>query len=297
MKLRVLDLFAGRGGLSRMFKERGHEVITLDFDAKFGCDLTMDAIAFAEDPVRFLNEAAVRAGFIKEGETWLPGVIVGGPPCEALSVLTIMRHWHPPPSNEPKTDKARLAVRLVQAMLDVVAKVNGARAAVGMSPVWWWMENPRAKLRVLGVVVGLPRVTITACQYGASWQKPTDLWGNFPPSWVPRPTCKPGAACHVSAPRGSKQTGTIQGVGGKDKAAIRAEAPLGLSLSLCLACEVPLPAAPEDAEAAPVARLADQVPLGGASPREETLRTQSTGSRWTSTDQGELRATHIDRKL
>jgi hypothetical protein len=53
--------------------------------------------------------------------------------------------------------------------------------------------------------------------------KPTDIWTNFLSSndlfgdsklqgWLPKPICKNGDSCHVSAPRGS-QTGT-QGLKG-----------------------------------------------------------------------------------
>ena len=41
--------------------------------------------------------------------------------------------------------------------------------------------------------------------------KPTDIWTNCR-LWIPRPMCKNGDSCHVSAPRGAK-TGT-QGLKG-----------------------------------------------------------------------------------
>lgn len=58
---------------------------------------------------------------------------------------------------------------------------------------------------------GLPRYTITYCQYGDNRMKPTDIWTNYSnPNF--KPMCKNGDKCHESAPRGSK-TGT-QGLKG-----------------------------------------------------------------------------------
>ena len=60
---------------------------------------------------------------------------------------------------------------------------------------------------------GICRATVTYCQYGDTRMKPTDIWTNhldsplFSKGWKPRPICKNGDNCHVSAPRGS-QTGT-----------------------------------------------------------------------------------------
>lgn len=228
MTLRVLDVYAGRGGLNRAFRDRGHDVVSLDNDEEgtFGCTLTMDAVAFADDPLRYL--ATVRP------TGWLPDVILGGPPCSFLSVLQIGRHWHGPPTHAPKTDEARLAVKLVEAFLRIVATINDARQAQGLPKAWWWMENPRAKLRKLRPGKGLRRVTVTYCQYAEPGelrsQKPTDLWGNWPPSWKARRACKPRASCHVSAPAGSRTPGSIQGTTGPDASARRAEAPVSLSL-------------------------------------------------------------------
>lgn len=53
---------------------------------------------------------------------------------------------------------------------------------------------------------GIPRYTITYCQYGDNRMKPTDIWTNYPnPNF--KPMCKNGDSCHKKAPRGSK-TGT-----------------------------------------------------------------------------------------
>jgi hypothetical protein len=62
------------------------------------------------------------------------------------------------------------------------------------------------------------RHTVTYCQYGDNRQKPTDIWTNYL-EWKPKPPCKRGQPCHVSAPRGSR-TGT-QGIkGARDRGRI-----------------------------------------------------------------------------
>lgn len=76
----------------------------------------------------------------------------------------------------------------------------------------WYIENPRGVLRKLDIVKNLPiRNSVTYCQYGDERMKPTDIWTNNI-NWKPKPMCKNGMSCHVSAPRGSK-TGT-QGIKG-----------------------------------------------------------------------------------
>ena len=53
---------------------------------------------------------------------------------------------------------------------------------------------------------GLPRYTITYCQYGDIRMKPTDIWTNHPNPRF-KPMCKNGDPCHMKAPRGAR-TGT-----------------------------------------------------------------------------------------
>ncbi len=235
--MRVLDLFAGLHGWSQAFKDRGHDVRTLEINPKQPATYCMDIRDFAKNPRLFLGG-------------WVPDVILASPPCQGFSTATMGKSWsmgHEHDSvlgeRRPKTPRAAEGVELVQAALRVVRDLN---------PRWWWLENPRATLRKLPLMDGLPRVTVTYCQYGDPTMKPTDLWGHFPDTWKPKPVCSNGDPCHIRAPRGSR-TGT-QGGGrllhpqmsnhngpgdwpkGHD-AALRGLIPTGLSLSVCLAVE------------------------------------------------------------
>jgi len=78
-----------------------------------------------------------------------------------------------------------------------------------LKPKYWFMENPRGLLRKFEFMSSLFRQTVTYCQYGMPYMKPTDIWTNCN-EWTPRPMCKNGDSCHAEAKRGAK-TG-VQGV-------------------------------------------------------------------------------------
>ena len=80
-----------------------------------------------------------------------------------------------------------------------------------LKPKFYFIENPRGGLRKMEWMQGLPRYTITYCQYGDTRMKPTDIWTNHPNPRF-KPMCKNGDPCHDKAPRGSK-SGT-QGIKG-----------------------------------------------------------------------------------
>lgn len=208
--MRVLDLFAGLKGGSAAFAARGHQVVTLNIDPRFGCTITGDIMApdviaqvYANGPYDFV---------------W------ASPPCEAFSVASIGHHWTGGTrAYVPKTLHAEHSQEMVAQTIRLIA---------GLGPRFWIMENPRGVLRKLPCVAGLPRVTVTYCQYGEPRMKPTDLWGCFPPALEFLPMCKNGDPCHEAAPRGAK-TGT-QGIAG---AAERAVVPYLLSLAVCEALE------------------------------------------------------------
>ena len=160
-----------------------------------------------------------------------PDVIWASPPCTYFSVASIGKHWNK--DNTPKSDNAMLGVEFVQKTIDIIKELQ---------PTYWFIENPRGKLRKLDVINGLNdmpyayvyRYTVTYCQYGDSRMKPTDIWTNNP-YWEPRPMCKNGDKCHVSAPRGS-QTGT-QGLKGNYE---RSKLPEELCQEILEATQIPL---------------------------------------------------------
>jgi hypothetical protein len=216
--VKVLDLFSGLGGWAEGFRARGHEVTTLDLDPKFGCDITADV------------------------RLWTPDqsydVVVASPPCEHFSTLTFQRGYFKQDEDgvpRPVKDEAYLALELVQRTWDLIRVI---------CPWYYVVENPRALLRqVMPQTRPMThhRHTVWYCHYGLPVAKPTDLWGMFPETFVPRPKCHnrrpndPDDCCcrdHIAAPRGSRS-----GTQGPQSAAERAKVPFELSHQLCRAVE------------------------------------------------------------
>lgn len=100
-----------------------------------------------------------------------------------------------------------------------------------LNPKYWFIENPRGGLRKMCFMKGLPRYTVTYCQYGDVRMKPTDIWTNHPNPQF-KPPCHNGDPCHVKAPRGAK-TGTQGLKGAKDRSVI----PVGLCEHIVDICE------------------------------------------------------------
>lgn len=105
-------------------------------------------------------------------------------------------------SLDPVSDFAKLSDELVKHTLELIKELK---------PKYWFIENPRGGMRKMDFMQGLPRYTVTYCQYGDTRMKPTDIWTNHPNPQF-KPMCHNGDPCHEKAPRGSK-TGT-QGLKG-----------------------------------------------------------------------------------
>ena len=179
--MKLLELFCGTKSISNVFENHGWDCTTVDNNSQF-------------EPTHCCNIL----------DMWPTeryyDVVWASPPCTCFSVASIGSSWIG--NYHPKRVATALGMAYVLKTLEIIKQVN---------PKYWFIENPRGVLRKMGFMEGLPRNTVTYCQYGDNRMKPTDIWTNCK-EWTPRPMCKNGDTCHVAAPRGSK-TGT-QGLKG-----------------------------------------------------------------------------------
>lgn len=173
--MKTIELFSGTGSFTKVATELGHTTFQTDKENVDYQDLVAD--------VRDLDT--------QDFPYCQPDILWASPPCEGFSVAVIGRNWNYDAT--PKTDSARLGLQLVE---------HTHRLIEELQPKWWFMENPRGMLRKMPIMEGYIRHTVTYCQYGDERMKPTDIWTNAH-WWKPRPACKNGMPCHVSAPRGS----------------------------------------------------------------------------------------------
>ena len=184
--MNVLELFAGSRSIGKVAETLGYEVWSSDVKDFGGIHQVQDILKFDASQV-----------------PWRPNILWASPPCTGFSVAAIGHHWRREgDAYIPKTETARNGLKFVEKTLEIIDELK---------PDVWFIENPRGMLRKMPIMQDLKRFTVTYCQYGDIRMKPTDIWTNSE-EWNPRPMCKNGATCHVSAPRGSK-TGT-QGLKG-----------------------------------------------------------------------------------
>jgi hypothetical protein len=199
----MLELFSGTGNISNAFKEKGYKTLTIDFDKSMNADITADILMIKPEELQ---------GPFK--------VIWGSPPCQAFSVLTIAKNWK---NHKPISEKARIGIACLKKTIEIIEY---------WKPKYFFIENPRGMMRTLKMMKGLHRNTVTYCQYGATWQKPTDIWTNCS-AWIPHRACKNGEKCHERTPRGSH----THGIQGAKNAKIRGEIPTLLCREIVAACE------------------------------------------------------------
>jgi len=190
--LKILELFAGSRSIGKAAESLGYEVYSSDLNDFEGIDYPIDILEFDTSKVPFK-----------------PDIIWASPPCTYFSVASIGKHWNK--NHTPKTEQAIFGVKVIKKTIQIIKELN---------PKYWYIENPRGKLRKLDFMQSLPRTTVWYCTYGDTRAKPTDIWTNNlrsvfnPDGWQPRNECHNGNKnCHHQpAPRGS-QTGT-QGIKG-----------------------------------------------------------------------------------
>ena len=185
--MNILELFAGSRSFTKVAQRSGHKTFTTDIKGFDSIDYIIDIMDFNVKKIPFK-----------------PDIIWASPPCTYFSVASIGKHWNK--DHTPKSENALFGLKIVEKTISIIKELN---------PTYWFVENPRGKLRKLEVVKGLPRTTVWYCKYGDKRAKPTDIWTNNlrsvfnPDGWQPRDECFNGNKnCHHQpAPRGSR-TGT-----------------------------------------------------------------------------------------
>ena len=199
--MKVLELFAGTRSIGKTFEEKGHEVFSVEWDRSFeNIDLYKD-----------IYELSAKEILDKFGK---PDVIWASPDCSSYSIAAISHHRKREENGNlaPVSEYAKFCDRVNQHTLNLI---------MTLSPKYWFIENPRGGMRKMDFMHGLPRYTVTYCQYGDTRMKPTDIWTNHPDPKF-KPMCKNGDPCHEKAPRGSR-TGTQGLNGSKERSVIPVE--------------------------------------------------------------------------
>lgn len=189
--MKIIELYAGSRSIGKVAENRGHDVFSIDIKPFEGIDLVKDCEFVTVKDLPFI-----------------PDALFSGTPCTTYSLSAISHHRNE--DRTPKTDFAAKCDRMNINNLRLIGEL------LEINPnLKWYIENPRAVLRKMEFMKGLPRVTVWNCTYGDTSAKPTDWWSNNlyslfnPNGWQSRPQCYNGnSKCHhEAAPRGSK-TGT-----------------------------------------------------------------------------------------
>lgn len=212
--MKVLELFAGTRSIGKAFEAKGHEVFSVEWDKDFeNIDLYADIGSLSAQDIIDLCGG-------------VPNVIWASPDCTTYSVAAISKHRRKEADGNlrPISEYAKFCDMVNAHVVELIKELN---------PRFWFIENPVGGLRKMDFMRGLPRYTVTYCQYGERRQKPTDIWTSHP---MPRfkPPCKRGAPCHDTAPRGAR-TGTQALRNAREKAKI----PVLLCQHIVEICETP----------------------------------------------------------
>ncbi len=186
--MNVVELFSGSRSIGKEAEKRGHKVFSSDCVDFPNTNYVCDIMDFQVSSISLFDRV---------------DMLWASPPCESFSVASIGHHWEKGHEFMPKTNNAVKGINILMRtmkIIDILLKKN--------PNMIWYIENPRGKMRKSPHWNDVDHVrhTLTYCQYGDDRMKPTDIWtNNF--DWTPKPMCKNGDSCHVSAPRGS-QSGT-----------------------------------------------------------------------------------------
>lgn len=168
--MKLLELFSGQGSISATFKESGHEAFRVDWSKEVSAELHADVLDLTVEKVIELCGG-------------LPDVIWASPQCTTYSIAT-HRHRTLLEGLYPKTDVAKQDDHVNEKMWGLIDQLIAAGSK------WYFVENPRGRMRHMYFVKDRPRFTLSYCSYGRRGNakgyenvfinKPTDIWTNHP---------------------------------------------------------------------------------------------------------------------
>ena len=168
--MKILELFSGFGDVSKAFQTRGHEIYRVDWNEKLDAELHADISKLTADDIIELCGG-------------VPDVVWASPDCTTYSIAT-HRHRTKLEGLLPKTQYAWECDMTNIALWKLIDEL------VARGTKYYFVENPRGRMRHMSFVDGRPRHTITYCSYGNkatangytdfSIMKPTDIWTNHP---------------------------------------------------------------------------------------------------------------------
>lgn len=138
--MKVLDLFSGLGGWSQAFKDRGHEVLTVDIDKKFKPSICKDVMDLSLIWLDGLN----------------PDIVLASPPCTEFSKSMMPETWKSVSKYGCNPD-----VTLTKRTMAIINKLH---------PEFWVIENVCGARKYFKPFLGEYKKKV-----GSRY-----LWGNFP---------------------------------------------------------------------------------------------------------------------
>jgi len=151
--MNMLDLFAGTGSISKIFKERGWNTISLDRDLP--ADINIDILNW---------------DYKKQFKPKHFYYIWASPPCTEYSM-----------SKTQGRRNIKLANKIVNKTIEIIEYLE---------PVYYTIENPQTGyLKDQVFMDGIPFDDVDYCKYGFPYRKRTRLWNNIN-RFRPRPLCQ-----------------------------------------------------------------------------------------------------------
>jgi site-specific DNA-cytosine methylase len=168
--MKLLELFSGQGTISQTFKDNGLEAYRVDWSKEVEAELHADVMTLTVEEITQLCGG-------------LPDVIWASPQCTTYSIAT-HRHRTLKEGLSPKTDMAAYDDQVNQAMWKLIDDLIAAGSK------YYFVENPRGRMRHMDFVKDRSLYTVTYCSYGRKGNakgyedyyinKPTDIWTNHP---------------------------------------------------------------------------------------------------------------------